>query len=535
MSHDQRYNPSQPQLQQYQPYQPYGQPQQQYAQAPPPQHAPSYGGPPPQYSSAPGAQPVPQYQAYYGGGGGDIEKQQQPLNQPRVRTSSLPDESSARFEYARKRCNDWLFAVLFVLHLIGVVVLIILTGRETVDQLNNDDASTPVTFSVRTVIQTLIAAAAAAGVFAALWLAVMKRCSDVIIKFAFFVNIAMLLVACAGSIAAGFFVGAIIFGISAAFTIMYYCFVRDRIPFTQAVIRVSLKALQTHPGPVAVTYGLAVLQVGWFAMWSFATLCVYRLLGAQQTGVNGLVYFLVLISLYWTAQVLKNVGHVTTAGTVATWWLVPTNTQPTCGSLKRACTTSFGSICFGSLVVAVLEATRAVLQRVREQAHRSNNMAAVCLLCCAECVLSCVERLIEFMNKYAYTQIAIYGKDFISAAKDTWELFKARSFDLLINDDLTGVVLSLGCILGGLVAGAVGGAMAYYTVSADHTTWQVLTGISFALGLAMTSLVMSVVESAVATTYVVWAQCPNELAQVRPEEFGRLRDATRGRHPDCVF
>jgi hypothetical protein len=31
-------------------------------------------------------------------------------------------------------------------------------------------------------------------------------------------------------------------------------------------------------------------------------------------------------------------------------------------------------------------------------------------------------------------QVAIYGKDFITAAKDTWALFKARGFDVLIND-----------------------------------------------------------------------------------------------------
>jgi len=192
------------------------------------------------------------------------------------------------------------------------------------------------------------------------------------------------------------------------------------------------------------------------------------------------------------------------------------------------------TFCFGSLVVAILEASRAVLQRLREQAQRSDNAGAVFILCCAQCILGCVERLIEFMNKYAYTQIAIYGKDFLSAARDTWELFKARNFDLLINDDLTGVVLTLGCTLGGLVAAVVGAAVGYVIFS-NQGIWQILAGVSFLIGMLMTALVMSVVESAVATTYVVWAQCPNELAQVRPDEFNRLREATHFRHPDRMF
>jgi hypothetical protein len=45
--------------------------------------------------------------------------------------------------------------------------------------------------------------------------------------------------------------------------------------------------------------------------------------------------------------------------------------------------------------------------------------------------------------------VAIYGKDFMTASKDTWALFKARGFEVLINDDLTGMVLMLGAFLGG--------------------------------------------------------------------------------------
>jgi len=509
----------------------YGQPQYQpVAQAPPQYPQPAYGQPsaPPQYGTP---APVPQYQPYIGGGPvGDVEKQQP----SRIRTSSQ-DEATGRFEYSSSRCNDVFFALLFIAHFIGVLVLVGLVGKATIADLDQgEESSTPIAVDIRQVLQSLMAAAAASFVFAAFWLSVMKRCSDTIIKCAFFINIVMLLLSLAACLVSRFIVGAIVFGIMAGFTILYYCAVRSRIPFTQAVIRVALVAIQTHPGPIAVSYVLAVLQIGWLALWSFATLCVYHLMGSDQTGARGLVYFVCLISLYWTCQVLKNVGHVTTSGTVATWWLVPANTRPTMGSLKRACTTSFGSICFGSLIVAVLEALRNVLQQVRLQAQRSDNVAAVFVLCCAQCVLGCVESLIAFMNKYAYKQIAIYGKDFISAARDTWELFKARNFDLLINDDLTGVVLTLGCTLGGVVAGAVGGAIAYMTVS-NTGTWQVLAGVSFLLGMLMTALLMSVVESAVATTYVVWAQCPNELAQVRPEEFHRLQDVSHCRYPDRVF
>ena len=54
-------------------------------------------------------------------------------------------------------------------------------------------------------------------------------------------------------------------------------------------------------------------------------------------------------------QVIRNVVHCTTAGTVASWWFIQSAPSPTLGALKRSLTTSFGSICLGSLIVAILQ------------------------------------------------------------------------------------------------------------------------------------------------------------------------------------
>lgn len=66
--------------------------------------------------------------------------------------------------------------------------------------------------------------------------------------------------------------------------------------------------------------------------------------------------------------------------------------------------------------------------------------------------------MVEYFNRYAYIEIgecfkficiiftsvsldlvALYGKPYIPAAKDTWRLFKDRGIDALINDSLTGM------------------------------------------------------------------------------------------------
>jgi choline transporter-like protein 2/4/5 len=37
---------------------------------------------------------------------------------------------------------------------------------------------------------------------------------------------------------------------------------------------------------------------------------------------------------------------------------------------------------------------------------------------CVRCCLACVERIVQFINKMAYIQIALRGKNFCMAAKD---------------------------------------------------------------------------------------------------------------------
>ena len=93
-------------------------------------------------------------------------------------------------------------------------------------------------------------------------------------------------------------------------------------------------------------------------------------------------------------------------------------------------TTSFGSICFGSLIVAILK----VIQAVARSAFGQNRNSIIA--CLALCLITCIERLMEYFNLYAFTHVAIYGCDYITAAKLTWEFIKQSIWAAVINDIL---------------------------------------------------------------------------------------------------
>jgi hypothetical protein len=100
--------------------------------------------------------------------------------------------------------------------------------------------------------------------------------------------------------------------------------------------------------------------------------------------------FLLLLSYFFTHQVIQNTTHVTVAGTVGAWWFSPADATGCCsagmlGSMVRALTTSFGSICFGSLLVAIVQAMKALVNSARN----GDNQILVCI---ADCILGCIER-----------------------------------------------------------------------------------------------------------------------------------------------
>jgi hypothetical protein len=91
------------------------------------------------------------------------------------------------------------------------------------------------------------------------------------------------------------------------------------------------------------------------------------------------------------------------------------------GAFKRSVTYSFGSISLGSLIVAIINLLRQIASVAQNQEGQDGNIVGVVLFCCLKCLLSILEWVVEFVNRYAFITIALYGKSYFAAAKDTWK------------------------------------------------------------------------------------------------------------------
>ena len=143
--------------------------------------------------------------------------------------------------------------------------------------------------------------------------------------------------------------------------------------------------------------------------------------GCTSAKVIGLVVF-ITFAMYWISEWLKNTIHTTISGVYGAWYFMG-NSFPrgaTRGALRRSLTYSFGSISFGSLVVAIINSVRQLVSVAQNQAGADGNIVGSILFCVLGCLIGLLDWAVQFLNRYAFSHIALYGKAYIPAAKDTW-------------------------------------------------------------------------------------------------------------------
>merc|ERR1712242_108109 len=303
---------------------------------------------------------------------------------------------------------------------------------------------------------------------------------------------------------------------------LYAWCVRARIPFASALLSISSSITSSYGGTVFISVAVIVFNSLWVILWG-SMVYTYTIVVGED--ISGPVVFMMLVSFYWGGQVNQNISHCTSCGVAATrYFSTEIDYNPTPKAFKRTMTTSFGSVCLGSLLVAIIQALKVMVQSA------GNNKNAL-ISCIAMCLLNCLENLARWFNTYAYAHCAIYGTSFVQSAKMTLQMFSSRGFSALINDDLTGMVLFAGAMIGGVVTAGVGGGVGYafYSGNSDESVAYgvpaALAGTGFLIGLVLTMTTLYVVRSAVVTLFVCFAEEPAALHENRPEEFGRLTGA----------
>lgn len=454
--------------------------------------------------------------------------------------SEQNDRTPLKDKFSNSTYRDVLFVILFIIHAIGLGAILVAgivkhkktpevvqynttSGNDTTVYTSNVDETTfvltPSDITNLTIYIGICLACAICGlVIAFLYLVFIKRHPRQVIISTLVMSVILWLAAGVSMIVLSRqLIWGIILCIIALFNAWMFYLWRDRIPFASIMLRTVATVIEEYPATTYTAYLSSIIQFLFVFVWAVTVVLAQNF---SQNVFAGLFVFL-LLSYYWTTQVIKNVVHVTVSGVFATWYFMKSSltgegapSNPTLGSFKRATTTSFGSICLGSLLVAALQTIRALIQFARNGKHQI-------LVLIVDCIVGCIDQLLQYFNKYAFTQVAIYGKTYITAARDTWRLIKSHGIQAIINDNLISGVLSIGALIGGIMCGGVGAALGYSYIR-DY--WISTTVAGFIIGFVMVLLTMEVVDSGVATIFVAFAMDHEAMKRNHPDLHTKFRE-----------
>ncbi|KAH7527983.1 protein PNS1 [Ziziphus jujuba] len=275
---------------------------------------------------------------------------------------------------------------------------------------------------------------------------------------------------------------------------LYACWVTRRLRFCTEVLNKALEPVSKFPDLNQPTYWMLGAGFMWMSLWIFAVI------GALNFYFTPLIIILLVLSLAWTAEVMRNVANLTVSRVIALYYLrgMQSNTQ---FCFQRALTKNLGSACLGSLFVPTIEALRIVARALNLLEGEDEFMFS-----CAHCCLNVMESIFRYGNGWAYVQIAAYGKGFVRASQDTWELFKRQEMEAIVDSDMTSAI----CFLTGVCSGSICViVVAAWTSSVHQNFTATISLLAFFIGYLMTRISMALPHACVSCYYACYAENPD--------------------------
>jgi hypothetical protein len=451
---------------------------------------------------------------------------------------------------AQTGCRDPVWAVLLVLNFLIQIILAIAYGLPLLGE-SSDDGSEDVVRSTSgqglSSKEMLILLAACLGislVTSALMTCCINRFAENLVQITVWASVALNVVLAIASLFLNTFL-AILWLVFAVLGVCFWLSVRNRIPFAVAHLKISAEVTRRYPMTVIWAYASLLMGAAYILVWALAVAGVSssmikgRTDPSEPSAMEGVVYVLQVLTLYWGTNFFRFGLHVVVAGTVGAWWVQTDAKDPTWGSIRRTYTTSFGTVSFAAFIIAVIQTIKQLVREAEQRARRSGNPAAACCLLLLRCVIQCIEDIARYLSTYALVRVALFGEPVVEAGKKTYAMFVEKGWTAVINDVIIDRTLGLAVLLFGAISGAAGAGISFLVVpnagEDARGTITLLCGLlGFLMGIGCCSIVSMVVESGVKTAFVAFGEQPDALQANHPEHFTRITDAWAQFYPSAL-
>lgn len=441
----------------------------------------------------------------------DLDQKDIPENSPHTPTDTAHNPEATLYGLGQPRWRDVGPALLYMLHLAGSFSL---TGYCVMQEWHKGPVILKGLITELDLYYVLvhISMAMIISILGTVVLLAWARISPLgVIKGTYRLISVVLIIECLYLGVRQFWIGSVLFGATALLVISLYILAESKIPLSAAMLELVMDCTRTYRSLLWIGYLAGFVSVIYFLGVAVGAVALIHLVRCGSLSAYWLIGF--GLSVFWTQQVFSNTVHATISGVVATNYFSG-NRKVSCATLRflgRILTYNFGSVCLGSLGVFLIQMMESVARR-----HSEHDMIGSILL---SVPLRLLRNLMNYFNKYAFVTVALYGKSYFVASRETWKMLKKRGLDRVVNDLLIGQVTLLLPLLLGLSAFLISSLLSHIVYTKTLLQAASTALLVFFLSVLFPLMAFRVVDSGSTATFVCLAEDPERLRQNRPDVY----------------
>ena len=211
----------------------------------------------------------------------------------------------------------------------------------------------------------------------------------------------------------------------------------NRIRLAVALIQVTAKYLNNTWSIIFIPFLFFAIMILWIAYWISLSIFLYAtgelgkskvIASFEWTSNIRYAWWFHLFSLFYITAIISAYSQFVYSSSACIWYFTSekgTEDHYIRKSFKRGIRYHFGSLAFGSFIIALCRFIMVWFEYIKKRVEKTSEKVSEskcfkCIMSCLQCCVGCIGKIMEFINKHAYIQIALKGDSFCTAA---WEGF----------------------------------------------------------------------------------------------------------------
>jgi len=225
-----------------------------------------------------------------------------------------------------------------------------------------------------------------------------------------------------------------VFTALAAAWLIFILIMCNRIRLAVALTQVTSKYINKTCCIVFVPFLFFVILIIWLAYWIILLVFLYTSGKFDKEGTKIFASFEMdekleygfwfhIVMLFYITAIIEAYSQFVYASSACIWYFnfeKGTENHPIAKSFYRGFRYHFGSLVFGATIIAIIRFIMFFIEVIKKKLEKSvgknQSKCFKCIFCCVQCCLGCCNKIMEFINKHAYIQIALKGDSFCTAA-----------------------------------------------------------------------------------------------------------------------